>query len=543
MRSLAIVLIGFSVFSARAQTAPPDGAEHLGTVNFAVSCAESVRAPFNRGVALLHDFWYDEAGRQFKKIAATDPSCAMAHWGIVMSGWYQIWDRPDEKTLTEGFAELQKAESPGAKTEREKAYIAAARRFFRAGKEDFKSRVQAYSAAMGELYQRNPEDVDAGAFYALSLLAAESPDDTSNDEKRKALAVLEPLFAKFPDNPGVDHYIIHACDTPALAQRGLAASRHYSEIAYTGAHAVHMPGHIYARLGLWQDDIRVNLASVAASQAALARHQSDGMDQFHSDDFLLYAYLQSGQEARAKSLVTDTAALIAQFKSMPDMISPFMRTHLGYFETEFPLIYDLEMGDWQAAARLGPVADATPEIQTLTYWGQVIALGHLREPAQARAALAKHDELKEQMKHGKYADFADSANSRISHDVMSAWVAFAESRDADAFKLMREGADLQDKVGQGEVDIPAREMLADMLLESHHADLALIEYERSLELSPNRFNGLYHAGMAAEAAGKSAKAHRLYAALLKSTDNGANSTRPELEHVRSFVSTTKVASE
>jgi tetratricopeptide (TPR) repeat protein len=543
MRWFALGLIGFSVFSARAHSAPSDAVEHLGAVNFAVSCAESVRAPFNRGVALLHDFWYDEAERQFKKIAATDPGCAMAHWGIVLSSWYQIWDRPDDKTLTDGWTELQKANSPPAATERERAYIAAASRFFRPGKEDFMSRVRAYSAAMGELYRRYPDDIDAGALYALSLLAAESPDDTSNAEKRKALAVLEPLFAKFPDNPGLDHYIIHACDTPSLAQRGLAASRHYSEIAYTGAHAVHMPGHIYARLGMWPDDIRVNLASVAASQAALARHQSDGMDQFHSDDFLLYAYLQSGQETRAKDIVTDTAALIAHYKTMPDMGSPFMRSRLSYFETEFPMFYALEMRDWQSAAKLAPQADAPPEIQTLTYWGRVIALGHLRQPAAARAALAKHDELKEQLKHGKYADFADSASARISHGVLSAWVAFADSRDADALKSMREAADLQDKVGQGEVDIPAREMLADMLLETHQPQLALLEYQRSLELSPNRFNGLYHAGMAAEAAGNSAAAGRFYAALLRSTDNGVNSTRPELEHVRSFVSSGKVASE
>jgi tetratricopeptide (TPR) repeat protein len=515
--------------------------EHLGTVSFQISCIDSVRAPFNRGVALLHDFWYDEAERQFKKISSLDPSCAMAHWGAALSLYHQIWNRPDEKTLAEGREELRKAASPAAKTERERAYIAAADRFFKAGTEDYMSRVGAYSAAMADLYQHYPDDVDAGAFYALSLLATEAPDDTSNETERKALAVLDPLFAKFPDNPGIVHYTIHACDTPSLAQHGLAAARHYSEIAYSGAHAVHMPGHIFARLGMWPEDIRDQLASVQASQAAMARHESDGMDQFHSDDFLVYAYLQMGDDASAKKIVDGTSALISHYDAMPHMGS-FMRSMFPYYRAKFPVFYALETRDWKAAAALQPVPGAPPEDQMLTYWARIIAQGHLRRPAEAQASFATHEALLEQLKHGDHAYFADSTGAKIAHGELVAWVAFAEGRDDEALKNMRESADLQDKVGQGEVDIPAREMLADMLLESRRPGEALVEYRRSLELSPNRFNGLYHAGRAAEGAGDAVEARRYYAALLKSTDGNAQPPRPELEHARQFLSSVKVAS-
>jgi len=273
--------------------------ERLGEVSFSVSCSPSARAPFSRGVALLHDFWYEEAQRQFEQIVKTDPDCAMAHWGIAMSVFHQIWDRPDEQAAARGWTQMQAARAHPAKTAREREYVAALSGFFRPDKHDYGSRIESYAAAMAKLYSDHPRDTDAGAFYALSLLAAEAPNDTSLAQEHKAMAVLNPLFAKYPDHPGVVHYIIHACDTPSLAQDGLAAARHYGEIAASAPHAVHMPGHIFARLGMWQADIESNLASVAASKAAEERHQSGAMDQFHSDDFLLYAFLQTGQDARS----------------------------------------------------------------------------------------------------------------------------------------------------------------------------------------------------------------------------------------------------
>jgi hypothetical protein len=523
--------------SVAAQTAP----ERLGTVYFPLSCSPAVRTAFNRGVALLHDFWYDEAKRQFERIAQQDPQCAMAHWGIVMSSFHEIWERPDEDTMTRGWTEMQKAAAPAAKSARERAYIAALSRFFQPGKQDYQTRVDAYSAAMAALYRRYPQDVDAGTFYALSLLAAETPNDTSLIQEHKALAVLNPLFRKYPDHPGVVHYIIHACDTPSLASLGLTAAEHYGDIAASGAHAVHMPGHIFARLGMWQADIDANLASVAATQAAEARHQSDGMDQFHSDDFLLYAYLQNGQEARAKSVIAETAALATRYEAMPTMTSHFMQMMFPYYRSKLPAFYYLEMRDWKSAAALEPVAGALPETQMMTYWARIVADGHLRQPAQARADLAAYESLLEQVSKGKNAYVLDSTGSRIRRSEILGWIAFAEANQADALAQLREAADLQDKVGQGEVDIPAREMLADMLLEFHQPQPALIEYARALELSPNRFNGLFNAGRAAEEAGDKPRAASYYTALLKSTSNGSQSSRAEFDHARNFVSATQVA--
>src|SRR5579859_942086 len=215
---MVLALAPWQLRAAAPETGPgPDPHEKLGTVSFAVSCAPTVRASFDRAVALLHNFWYDEAEREFKRIGAQDPGCAMAHWGAAMSIYHQIWDRPDADTIAKGWAQIERASQLKAKTARERDYIAAAARFFKPGDEKYPSRVEAYSAAMGEIYRRYPQDADAGTFYALSLLAAESPDDTSLKAEHDALAVLQPLFAKYPDHPGLAHYIIHACDSPPLA--------------------------------------------------------------------------------------------------------------------------------------------------------------------------------------------------------------------------------------------------------------------------------------------------------------------------------------
>jgi tetratricopeptide (TPR) repeat protein len=515
--------------------------ERLGEVSFSVSCSPAVRAQFSRGVALLHDFWYEEARPQFEKIAKADPDCAMAHWGIAMSLFHQIWDRPDDRTLAQGWAQMQAAQSHPPKTAREREYIAALSGFFRPGERNYRSRIDGYAAAMGNLYRHHPRDVDAGAFYALSVLAAEDPDDTSLTQEHKAMAVLKPLFAQYPDHPGVVHYIIHACDTPSLAPDGLAAARRYGEIAASGPHAVHMPGHIFARLGMWQEDIDSNVGSVAASEAAQMHHQNGAMDQFHANDFLLYAYLQTAQDERAKAVIADSAAALAHFEAMPEMGERYMEGMFPYYRTKLPVFFALEMRDWKSAAALEPVAGARPETQTMTYWARAIAAGHLRQPQQASADLVEYDSLLQKVRKGRHAYYADSTGARIERGEMLAWVAYADGGNADAVKHMREAADLQDKVGQGEVDIPAREMLGDMLLELGQPRQALDEYQQALELSPNRFNGLYNAGRAAEALGDKVQAKRYYAALLKSTDGGSRSARPEFAHVKAFMASKTLA--
>jgi tetratricopeptide (TPR) repeat protein len=543
MKTFAALLgiLGMVTFSAA--EADTSAAERLGTVAFQVSCAPVVRAPFIRGVALLHDFWYEEAQRQFEQIAKIDRHCPMAHWGIAMSVFHQIWDRPNEDASAQGWRELQAAQAHPAKTPRELEYIAALSGFFRPDQRQYQARISDYAAAMAKLYAHYPHDIDAGAFYALSLLAAESPNDTTLTQEHKALEVLNPLVLKNPDHPGVVHYIIHACDTPSLAADGLAAARHYGEIAASAPHAVHMPGHIFARLGLWQADIDANLASVAASHAAEARHQSGAMDQFHSDDFLLYAYLQSAQDERAKAVLSDSAAAIAHFEAMPEMGDSYMTGMFPYYRTKYPVFFNLEMRDWNAASALELIVGAPPETQTLTLWARTVAAGHLHAAQLAKGNLVEYDALMEKVKQGRHAYFAESTGSRIERGEMLAWIAFADDNATDALMLMRESANLQDKVGQGEVDIPAREMLADMLLELGQAKQALVEYQKALESSPNRFNGLFNAGMAAEAAGDDTQARAYYTALLKSTDNGAHSARPEFDHVKSVISSTQLASQ
>jgi tetratricopeptide (TPR) repeat protein len=549
----AIVVLGFTLTMwlplatravAHGATEPsPPADERLGSVDFPESCLPAVHAGFNRGIALLHDFWYDEAEPQFERIVKADPSCSMAHWGIAMSLFHQIWDRPNEAVMSRGWAEMQAAQAHPAKTGREREYVAAASDFFRPDQRDYQARIEAYAAAMGALYGRYPHDVDAGAFYALALLAAESPDDTSLTQERKAMDVLRPLYLQYPDHPGVVHYTIHACDTPSLAPQGLAAANHYGEIAASGPHAVHMPGHIFSRLGMWQADIDSQVASVAASHAAEARHMSGSMDQLHSDDFLMYAYLQSGQDTHAKAVLAEVAGALDHFESMPDMSDHYMAGMFPYFRAKFPIFYGLEMRDWQATAALEPIRTAPPETQRLTYWARAIADGHLHQPQRARADLTEYDALMDQVKKGKHAYIAGSTRVRIDRAEMLAWVAFAEADAGEAVKQMRAAADLQDEVGQGEVDIPAREMLADILLDFQQPQNALIEYRKALQMSPNRFNGLFNAGRAAEAAGDKAVAGQFYATLLQNTSDGRNSARPELAHAKAFVSSMRLASQ
>ncbi|HEX4036942.1 MAG TPA: hypothetical protein VHX37_02705 [Acidobacteriaceae bacterium] len=524
-----------TVAAAPSLSAQPLPGERLGPVSFAVSCAPGEQASFNRGVALLHDFWYAEAGPQFERIVKADPDCAMAHWGLAMSAFHEIWDRPDDASMQMGWSEVEKAQAMGAKTERERDYIAALAVFYKPGYPDYMTRVTAYSAAMGRLYANDPKDVDAGAFYALSMLASKAPNDLGLTQERKSMAVLAPLFRKHPDHPGLIHYIIHSCDNPAMAQQGLPAAERYGMVASSGPHAVHMAGHIFARLGMWPEDITAQLGSIKASETAEAEHESGLMDEPHSYDFLMYAYLQSGQDAKAKAVLGQSAAALDRIVAMKDMGRGYMADEGGYYRTKFAVFYTLEMRDWKATAALEPVAGALPENAAMTWWAHAIADGHLRRAAAGQADREHFEALVEEMRRGPNAYEADSTGMQIQKNEVAAWASYAAGRNEEALRTMRAAADEQDRVGQGEVDIPAREMLGDMLLESHQPQKALAEYRVALRLSPKRFNGLYHAGMAAEAAGNKAVASQYYAALLASTDGGKESARVELAHARGFV--------
>jgi tetratricopeptide (TPR) repeat protein len=503
-----------------------EASEQLGKVSFPISCAPASQKPFERGIALLHSFGYEEAQEQFVEITKNDPKCAMAHWGVAMSLFHQIWERPQAASLKQGQEEIEKAQKYSAETERERGYISALALFYRDPAEnDHLKRAAAYSEAMGKLYQKNPTDLEAGAFYALSLLAAEAPDDTSHAAARKAVEVLNKLFQQQPDHPGLAHYIIHACDSPEMAPMGLEAARRYAEIAPSSAHAVHMPSHIFARLGLWQEDIQANLKSVALTKSSEAMYMHG--HELHAMHFLIYAYLQTGQDESAKQVLEQSKQITAMATGGDDT---GMMDYYGYAAAHFPALYDLEMRHWLDAAALEPAAGAPPHLQMITYWARTIGSAHMGDAEATRRNAQKYDEATEATRKTKYAYILEGPH--ISRREVHAWLAFAEKKNDEALREMREVADTQDKVGKQEVDIPAREMLADILLELNQPQEAMLEYEKSMKIDPNRFNGLAGAARAAELAGHAEKANTYYAQLLKNCDDGKHSDRPELRRAK-----------
>ena len=508
-----------------------DANEKLGKVSFPISCAAGSQAEFERGVALLHSFGYEEAQEQFVELNKKDTGCAMAHWGIAMSLFHQIWERPEDATLRQGHEQIEAARQVGASTERERAYIDALGVFYSdTSKANYLKQAAAYSDAMAKLYQKYPNDLEAGAFYALSLMAAEKPDDATHEATKKAVAVLNPLFAKQPDHPGLAHYIIHACDSPDMAQMGLGAARRYAEIAPSSAHAVHMPSHIFARLGLWQEDIQANLKSVALTNKSGAMYMRG--HELHAMHFLLYAYLQMGQDEAAKRIVEKSKEILAGTHTMDDT---GMLEYMGFAAAHFPALYALEMHHWADAVKLEPAADAPPYLQRITYWARTIGAARMGDADATRKNAKLFDEAEEMTRKSKYAYTLEGTKASAARDEVHAWLAFAEHKNDEAVRLMRAVADHQDQAGKQEVDIPAREMLAFMLLEMKQPDNALAEYENSMKIDPNRFNGLAGAAQAAESAHQAEKANTYYSQLLKNCDGGKHSERPELKSAKTEV--------
>jgi tetratricopeptide (TPR) repeat protein len=542
MRTIPLLFLGGALLTSctYAQSASPmpgmehhhhdDAPEQLGHVSFPTSCAARSQAPMERGVALLHSFGYTVAQMQFEAIAKDDPACAMAHWGIAMTQFQELWGRPDAASQKRGTEEMAKARAlaapPATITPREQAYIAALSAFFDPVDIPFQQRADAYEAKMNVLHREFPDDVEGAAFDALSMLASEAPDDTSLTHEHQALAILVPLFAAHPEHPGLAHYIIHTCDTPALARDGLGAAREYAKIAPSSPHALHMPGHIFARLGMWQEDIDSNLASVAASEKAEAAGQPGGAHQMHADEFLIYAYLQVGQDEKAKVLTDNMGAVSKRMSAMPGMDD--MKDGGPVFDNELRAIYAAEMHDWKALAVQTPEPGSKPTETFYSYWGQGIAAGHLRDTKLAASALKGFDASLEAVKKSPMADYATALE--VKRNEMLAWQAFAESHPDAALAAMRKAADQQDKLGQAEVDIPAREMLGDLLLLEDKPTEALTEYRVALKLSPNRLNGLLSAGEAAEQAKRPEEARGFYSAAAKQTDAGAHTQRPEVAH-------------
>ena len=487
-------------------------AGQLGNVHFPTSCSPEVRAQFEQAVAFLHSFQYQQSGTAFRDVAKTDPHCAMAYWGLAMALWHQLWDRPDTPTLKEGWAYIQKAQALGAGTVREREYVAASAAFYRdPDKGDYLARANVYSAAMGDIYRRNPSDGEAAAFYALSLLASEPPEETSFAKRRQAIAILQKLFADQPDHPGAAHYLVHACDVPQFAALGLSAAQRYARIAPASPHALHMPSHIFTRLGLWQEAIDSNVASAAAAAKLTSMHLNGALYQIHAMDFLEYAYLQAGRDADARRLV-------GEVRTVPGSTDELLAYPLAYF----PARYVLETHRWKEAAELAPT---TPGVTGITYWARTIGAARSGDPRGAREDLQKL----ESFLNSGYGEAA----FQVQRDEAAAWVAFAEGKQEEAVRRMRAAADLEDNSSTESLNMPAREMLADLFLELRDPARALAEYEQSLKQCPNRFNGLYGAARAAELAGSLEKARTYFAQLAAHRDQASD--RRELEEAGVFL--------
>jgi tetratricopeptide (TPR) repeat protein len=494
----------------------------LGTVHFSVSCAADVQKPFERGVALLHSFWYEEAEKEFVDIAADDPHCAMAHWGVAMSLWHQLWNEPDAKVVAHGLSEVKRAKKLKS-TPREQAYIAAITAFYsHSNKLNHAARARAYSAAMKKVYESYPDDHEAAAFYALSLLAS----DETLEHRKEAAAILEKLFAIEPDHPGVAHYLIHAYDTPALAELGIPAARRYAQIAPAAPHALHMPSHIFARVGLWQDDINSNLASIAATRKTAAMGMGGEGHQFHAMDFLVYAYLQSGREDEA-------AKVIEEVKAMPPMKNMYGMDFDVRLEDEaaFEASYVLELHDWKSAASLSPVS-SDPDYTAVTYLARALGAARSGQLDEARKDVEEVKSISKIRREKKKTDEADFLDRQIAEP--EAWIAHAEGKDEEAIKLLKPVADKETDGFSGTGYLPAHELLGDLLLEANKPQEALVAYQTDLKLNPDRFDGLYGAARAAEQAGKQQDAEEYYALLVK-TCEGGTSTRAELSRAKQLV--------
>jgi hypothetical protein len=528
----AIPLLVVLALSARcfAQNEPHhhhDADEKLGTVSFPISCAPGMQAQFEHGVAYLYSFEYEQATNVFQEIERKDSGCAMVYWGHAMSLYHQLWERPTKADLQHGADLLAKARALKPPTARERDYIEALAVFYTdTDKLDHEKRADAFAKAMQRVHQRNPQDREAAVFYALALLASAPDRDPELTNAKAAVAILNKLFDEQPDHPGIAHYIIHSCDNPSMASLALPAARKYASIAPASPHAVHMPSHIFARLGLWQDDIHSNLAAIQVADQMGGMHVHVMHHKLHSMDFLEYAYLQIGDDASAKAQVDAFAAI-----PEADMDSEYK----DYYEFRLalaPATYAFERRQWREALNLQPLANTPPYVQSVTYGTRAIAAGHLRDSAAAQDAVKHYDELREATRKGDKPYFADMMKDES--DVVHAWADYASGQTAEALRLLRSVADTQDKIGKGETAPPVREMLADMLLEMHHPQEALVEYETSLRTDPNRFNGLYGAAQAAEMTQQKQKAEGYYAQLLKNCD-GVRSDRTELAQAKTLL--------
>jgi hypothetical protein len=506
--------------------------EKLGTVNFPTSCAPAVQAPFARAVALLHSFWYDEAEKAFGEVATADPSCAMAQWGVAMSLYHPIWAAPTPAEVKRGQEAVAKARAAAAPTERERDYVAAIEAFFRdADTVDHRTRAAAYEKAMERVYDRYPNDREAAIFYSLALLGTAPPADKTYANQKKAGAILNRVLPAQPDHPGVAHYLIHSFDYPQLAELALPAARSYSKIAESSPHALHMPSHIFVRLGLWDDSIRANEDSAAAARAHVQKTLpgARSFDELHAVDYLAYAFLQEGRDVKAREMLEIV-------RTVERLDNPNFAA--AYALAAVPARYALERGRWAEAAAL-EVAPTTfpwakfPFAEAITHFARAVGAARSGEAAKARQAVERLEALQQAAVDAKIPYWPGQIE--IQQRAAAGWLARAEGRSEDARRLLKESVDLEAATDKHPVTpgvvVPARELYADLLMELGRPAEALAEYEASLAVAPNRSYPLAGAVRAADAAGQSGKARALYATLEKVTAR-SDGARPELAKLK-----------
>ncbi|RZU40967.1 hypothetical protein [Edaphobacter modestus] len=488
LRRIFLTLLLLPAFSAAQETHNHPAPEKLGTVSFPISCKPAVQQQFDRGVALLHSFAYADARNAFQDVATLDPQCAIAHWGSAMTYFHQLWEPPiPPATLTAAQQQIQLAQQIKTASERERQFIDSLALVYRdAATIPFHTRALNYEHAMRDVASTNPTDVEAQVFYALALLATASPTDKTHANQKKAAALLEPLDRAYPQHPGIPHYLIHAYDNAELAPQGLEAAKAYAQIAPSAPHALHMPSHIFTRLGLWDDSIASNLAAREA-----AHQQGDTGEELHTMDYLVYAYLQSGRDK-------DAAQVVQQLKNEPRLNEGDFK--IAYASTAMPIRLLVERNQWSNAAAIVPPAGAPPQVIAIALWARGLGLARTGHSTEVRLEIDKLQQIQQQLRTSG-RDYWATQVAILKHEVM-AWSAHAEKRPEEAATLMRRAADEEDAVEKLPVTpgpiLPAREQLGSLLLEQNQPSLALKEFQTALANAPGRYGARQGGARAAE---------------------------------------------
>jgi hypothetical protein len=528
--SLAMLALPGPAVAAQDQAHLHDAVERLGSVHFVTSCTPAAQPQFDRAVALLHSFEFGAAISAFEGTLKADPSCAMAQWGIALSRWgnpFGVGVRPATQ-VQQGLTAVERARAMRVPTTREQGYLNAVAKLYENGTLPQKTRVEAYRDAMGELAANNPDDGEAVIFYALSLTAAEDLNDKTYASRLKAVGILEPLFAKQPDHPGLAHYLIHSYDVPALAPRALNAATRYAKIAPSAPHALHMPSHTFTRVGLWQQSIETNIAS-----AREARAQKVTGEELHATDYQVYAYLQTAQDTEARRLLDALPEISARFDpAAPSGAAPPSAAY--YAMAAIPARWALERGAWAEAARLEVKPTALPYVDALTWFAKAVGAARMGDVASARAATERLAALRERESTMNEPYWTEQID--IQRRSAAAWVAFAEGRTAEAIAEMRAASEAEARTEKAAVTpgplAPAGEQLGEMLLATNDARGALRQFEATLVREPNRFRTLYGAARAAAAAGDDAGAKRYFQRLVEMCSRAGTPVRDELQQAQ-----------